>query len=136
MNLFTEIIDIITFLVINGLTKEYHAQQLCLNAKLKNHIFPWSQLITLLSLTCCGVKSGERWECKRGLSSYRVNYHFNFCGSLKFPASSGFSCGGCDLCNDPVKVFTSLTVPVPYVRSKNDLCRILSNLHYVAAFEA
>ena len=61
-SLFTEIIDIIRFLVINGITKEYRGSAALPECKAQEsyYAFPWSQLITVLSLACCGVKTGER----------------------------------------------------------------------------
>lgn len=50
-SLFTEIIDIIRFLVINGLTKVYWGSAALPECKAQEsyYAFPWSQLITVLS---------------------------------------------------------------------------------------
>lgn len=63
-SLFTEIIEIIRFLVINGLTKEYQGSAALpeCSAQESYYAFPSSPLITMLSLACCEVKTSERWE--------------------------------------------------------------------------
>lgn len=60
--LFTDVIDIIRFLVIKGLTKVYQGSAALPDCKAQEsyYVFPLSELITVLSWGCFGVKTRER----------------------------------------------------------------------------